>query len=133
MSVIGAAGQVLRWLSTSAFTATPTLGTNASVAGTLGLANGGGSGATITLKNLGATAAYNYNFPATAGATGQIETSAGGVAASNTWSNIASLLTAGTGVSLSGTTNATINCSNATTGAVALVNLMGRRSPFPGV
>lgn len=85
LSITGAAGQVLAGAS-PAFTATPTLGVNASTNGTLGLANGGGSGATITVQNLGATGAYNFNLPTTAGSGGQVLTSQGGGATSMTWS-----------------------------------------------
>jgi hypothetical protein len=84
ISVTGAAGQVLAG-ATPAFTATPVLGTNTSATGTLGLANGGGSGATVTVQNIGATVAYNYNLPATAGALGAIELSGGGGSTVNTW------------------------------------------------
>ncbi len=68
------------------FTATPVLGINATTAGTLGLANGGGGGATVTVQNLGATAGYNFNLPTTAGSSGQIMQSGGGASASMTWS-----------------------------------------------
>jgi hypothetical protein len=76
-----AAGTVLTGQGSTtdpSFSATPTLGVNATTAGTLGLANGGASGATITLQNLGATTAYNFNFPTTAGTSGQPMLSGGG-------------------------------------------------------
>src|SRR6266850_2147726 len=85
ISITGVAGQVLAG-SSPAFTATPTLGVNASTNGTLGLANGSGSGATITVQNLGATSAYNFNLPTTAGTSGQVLTSQGGASTSMTWS-----------------------------------------------
>lgn len=84
VSITGAAGQVLAG-STPAFTATPVLGTNASAAGALGLANGGALGTTITLQNLGGTTAYNFNLPATPGSAGQILTSQGGGTNNMTW------------------------------------------------
>lgn len=68
-----------------AYTTAPVLGVNAATNGTLGLANGGALGTTITLQNLGNTTAYNFNFPTTAGAVGAILTSAGGASASNIW------------------------------------------------
>jgi Chaperone of endosialidase len=90
----------------SAFTAAPVLGVNASTAGTLGLANGGGSGATVTLQNLGATTAYNWNYPTTAGAAGSVLTSQAGGSTAMTWTTQASL-----GVAWSSLTNATANLS----------------------
>lgn len=87
LSMTGAAGQVLAG-ATPGFTATPTLGVNASVAGQLIIANGGTSGASITIQNLSATSAYNFNLPGTAGMSGQFLTSAGGVSASMTWTTI---------------------------------------------
>lgn len=47
--------------------ATPTLGANASVTGTLGLANGGGSGATTTITPSAVTAATTITLPAVTG------------------------------------------------------------------
>lgn len=85
ISITGAAGQVLAGAS-PAFTATPVLGVNASAGGTLGLANGGTNGTTITIQNLGnITTGYNYNLPITAGSVGAIETSGGGGSTSNVW------------------------------------------------
>lgn len=85
LTIPGTVGQVLAG-ATPAFTATPVLGVNASTAGTLGLANGGGSGATVTLQNTSATSAYNFNFPITAGSSGQMLQSGGGAATANAWS-----------------------------------------------
>ncbi len=79
-----AAGQVYAG-ATPSFTATPVLGVNATTSGTLGLANGGGSGATVTLGNPGATSAYNWNYPTTAGSVGSILTSAAGITNPNVW------------------------------------------------
>src|ERR1700674_3758793 len=62
-----------------------TLGVNASHAGTLGLANGGGSGATVTIQNNGATSAYNFNLPTAAVSSGNILTSGGGSGTAMTW------------------------------------------------
>lgn len=67
---------------------TPQLGTAASVAGTLGLANGGASGAVITIQNLGATTAYNWNLPTTAGASGAPLLSGAGGSTSMTWGSV---------------------------------------------
>lgn len=85
ISITGAAGQVLAG-ATPAFTATPMLGLNGTTTGQLLLANGGASGASVTLQNLGATSAYNFNLPTTAGSSGQMLQSGGGGATSNTWS-----------------------------------------------
>ena len=65
-----------------------TLGTNTSTTGQLGLANGNASGATVTVQNNSATAAYNFNLPAAAGASGSVLTSGGGVAAPMTWTTL---------------------------------------------
>jgi cell division protein FtsB len=67
-----------------------TLGTAATTTGTLGLANGGTSGAVVTMQNLGATSAYNFNLPAAAGSSGQCLQSAGGATSSMTWGNCGS-------------------------------------------
>lgn len=84
LSVTGVAGQVLAG-STPAFTATPTLGVNASTTGQLLLANGGASGASVTVQNNGATGAYNFNLPATVGTAGQCLVSQAGGASAMTW------------------------------------------------
>jgi hypothetical protein len=69
-------------------------GINGVVNGTLGLANGGASGATVTLQNPSASSAYNWNYPATAGSSGQVLASGGGGNAPMTWSS-ALVLTGG--------------------------------------
>lgn len=63
-SVAGAAAGTVFAGATPAMTATPVLGVNASTSGTLGLANGGGSGATTTVEATQATSASNFNLPA---------------------------------------------------------------------
>lgn len=84
-----AAGTVLGNATTSS--AAPTYSTNpvhgnpGSTGGTLGLANGSASGQTITIKNLGATSAYNFNLPTTVGTSGQVLTSQAGGSTSMTW------------------------------------------------
>lgn len=64
---------------------------------TLGLH--GSSSGTITLKPQAAAGTYNFNYPTTAGTTGQVLTSAGGVGAPMTWSTPGS----GTVTSVGGT------------------------------
>jgi hypothetical protein len=66
---VAASGTVLTGVATAdpTFTATPVLGVNASVTGTLGLANGGGSGATTTVTPSAVTAATTITLPATTG------------------------------------------------------------------
>src|ERR1035437_7578235 len=90
-----AAGTVLGNATGSAagptYTATPVLGLNTSVAGTLGIANGGALGTTITIQNLGNTTAYNFNLPTTADTAGSVLTTQGGGSASMTWTTQASL------------------------------------------
>lgn len=85
-SVAGAAAGKVYAGATPSFTFTPVLGVNASSAGTLGLANGNTSGTTITLQNLGnVTTGYNWNFPITAGSSGNLLASGGGSSTSMTW------------------------------------------------
>lgn len=70
------------------FVTSPVLGSPAVTSGTLGLANGGTSGKTITIQNVSATAAnYNFNLPATAGTAGYVLLSGGGGASPMTWAN----------------------------------------------
>lgn len=97
------------------YTSAPVLGKNATTAGTLGLANGGTSGTTVTIQNLGATTAYNFNLPATAGSSGNILTSGGGASTSNTWT-----ATTGTG-------NVVLSANQTLTGLLtaAAANLTG--------
>ncbi len=64
------------------------IGTAASQAGTLGLANGSGSGALLTLSNPSATTAYTFAFPATIGTTGYALTSSGTSGTAATWSSV---------------------------------------------
>lgn len=63
---------------------TLTLGANGTAAGVLALANSATGGAAVTLQNLGASTAYNFNLPATAGTSGQCLQSGGG-GAPDTW------------------------------------------------
>lgn len=81
------AGTVLGALTANTLTATaaPVLGINASAAGALGLADGGASGATVTVQNPAATTAYNFNLPATVGSSGQLMQSAAGGSSPMTW------------------------------------------------
>jgi len=87
VSITGVAGQVLGGAS-PAFTATPTLGVNATTAGTLGLANGGASGTTTTIRNQNSTGAWFFNLPITAGTAGQVLTSQGGGSNDMTWATV---------------------------------------------
>lgn len=63
----------------------PVLGINTTTTGTIGLANGGASGATVTLKNTQATAAYNFILPSGVGTAGQFLTSQAGGTSPMTW------------------------------------------------
>jgi hypothetical protein len=73
------------------FTASPVLGVNAATAGTLGLATSVALGATITLQNLGALTAYDWNYPLTVGAAGSVLTSQAGGSSAMTWTTQAAL------------------------------------------
>jgi hypothetical protein len=69
-------------------TAAPVLGVASTTAGTLTLYSSG-TAFGITLQNLGATpGAYNWNYPLTAGNSGQALTSGGGGSTAMTWTNI---------------------------------------------
>jgi hypothetical protein len=68
-------------------TAAPVLGVASTTSGTLGLYSSSTANA-ITIQNVGATAAYNFNLPNTAGTSGQVLTSAGGGASAMTWSTV---------------------------------------------
>lgn len=84
-------GNVTALAAPPAGTSVPVLGIDATTDGTLGLANGGVGGDTVTIANPGATAgAYNFNLPATAGASGQLLTSAGGGSSAMTWTSVGS-------------------------------------------
>jgi len=86
---------------------TPVLGVAGTSTGTLGFA--GITSGTVTIQPQSAAGTYNFNLPITAGSTGQLLVSAGGGGTAMTFDNISAHLTAGTGISLSGTTNVTIN------------------------
>ena len=67
-----------------------------------------GTGASLNYSGIGTINASSFaGLSGTTGTTGQILTSGGGAAP--TWQNITSNLTAGTDISITGTTNATIN------------------------
>jgi hypothetical protein len=111
---VGGSGTLLTGVAASApaFSATPTLGVNATTAGTLGLANGGTSGTTITLQNLGnITTGYNFNLPITAGTTGQLLTSGGGSSTSMTWTSV------------TGTGNAVLSAGPTLTGTIGAASM----------
>lgn len=69
-------------------TAAPVLGVASTTSGTLGLYSSGTANK-ITIQNVGATAAYNFNLPNTVGSSGQVLTSAGGGGSAMTWSTLA--------------------------------------------
>jgi len=108
---ISAGGQVVNSTAahTESSTATPTLGVAGTTTGSLALANGGASGQSVTIKNPSTTSAWEFDLPTSAGSANQILTSQGGLGTAQSYQNIASLLTQGTGLTFSGTTNVTIN------------------------
>jgi hypothetical protein len=108
---ISAAGQVVNSTAahTESSTATPTLGVAGTTTGSLALANGGASGQSVTIKNPSTTSAWEFDLPTSAGSANQILTSQAGAGTPQTYQNISALLTQGTGLTFSGTTNVTIN------------------------
>ena len=80
-------------LATIVASSSVTAGVNATSAGTLVIANGGALGVSVTLQNLGATTAYNFNLPTTAGAAGSALISQGGASTSMTWATVVNSLT----------------------------------------
>lgn len=87
-SSVGGAGTLHQGNGSSSdpsWTATPTLGVNATTGGTLSLATATGSGQSVTMQNLGTTTAYNFNLPSTPGSAGSVLTSQGGGSTSMTW------------------------------------------------
>lgn len=83
-----------------------TIGAAGSTTGQLKLT--GSASGTITIQAQASAGTYNFNLPTSAGSANQVLTSQAGGATAQTYQNIVSLLTAGTGISISGTTNATI-------------------------
>lgn len=65
-----------------------TIGVNASITGQLVLANGGGTGTSVTIQNNANTSAYNFNLPASAGSSGQPLLSAGGGSSAMTFGTL---------------------------------------------
>ncbi len=92
---VPASGTLLTGVAASdpAFSATPTLGVNATTTGILALATSVGSGQSISVKNGGATSAYNFILPVTVGSAGTVLTSQGGGSTAMTWSSLSALQT----------------------------------------
>ena len=84
--------------SDPSFSSTPVLGVNGTSTGQLLMANGGASGASVTIQNNAATAPYNFNLPASAGTSGQVLLSGGGAASPMTWGTL-TVSSGGTGLS----------------------------------
>lgn len=116
-TTVAGAGQVLNSTAANVWgaTATATLGVNATTTGSLALANGAGSGQSVTIKNPSTTSAWEFDLPTSAGNANQILTSQGGLGTAQSYQNIASLLTQGTGITLTGTTNVTISLTTPVT------------------
>lgn len=83
----GAFGQV-SVIQSYAFNATEYFGTAGTVTGQFQLCNGSSSGACVTFQNLGATSAWSFNVPTTAGTSGQALLSAGGGTNNMTWGTL---------------------------------------------
>lgn len=101
------------------------VGTDASIAGVIGISNGGALGQTIAIQNLGTVSAYNFNLPIAPGTAGQVLTSQGGGSSSMTWSSVgANVVPAEQRITLSGTdiTNQYVDLAVAIYGASASDN-----------
>lgn len=120
----GAAGSLLGGLGASsdpAFTSTPTLGINGTsgTTGQLNFANGVTSGASISVKNGGATTAYNFNLPTTAGTSGFAMLSGGGGASAMTWASVlTNPMTTGGDLIYGGSSGTATRLANGTSGQV---------------
>lgn len=79
----------------------------------------GASSGVVTMKPQAAAGTWNWNFPVTAGSSGQVLTSAGGVAAPMTWTTLATVATSGSAGDLgSGTLAAARGGAGTITGAL---------------
>jgi len=99
--------------------AIPMLGIPGTLAGGVGLANGGASGAFVTILNPSATGAYNFNLPATAGTSGYLFTSAGGGSSPATWTS-PTVTVNGVGCTLGATCSPTAVASSIAVGTTAI-------------
>jgi hypothetical protein len=70
-------------------TAAPVLGVASTTSGSLALYSAASANA-VTIQQEGATSAYNFNLPNTAGTSGQVLTSGGGGATAMTWATVLS-------------------------------------------
>lgn len=119
--LVGGAGKILQGAASAdpTFTATPTLGVNASTAGTLALATSTGSGQSVVLQNLGTTTTWNFNLPTTAGSAGQFLTSQAGTSTSMTWtSGLSNPMTTGGDVIYGGASGVPTRLANGSSGQV---------------
>lgn len=89
----------------------------------------GSTSGTVTLKPQAAAGTWEWDWPVTAGSAGQFLTSQGGAGTAMTWDNIASHLTAGTGISVTGATNATIGLASVSADNVLLNATGGSAAP----
>lgn len=110
-----------------AFTVTPILGFPGASTGTLRF--GGATSGTVTITPQAAAGTYNFNLPTGPGTSGQLLASGGGGSTAMSFVDAASaIVAAGTNISITGTTPATINVT-APFSATTLTNhgvLLGR-------
>lgn len=87
-SILYANGGAPSFSQTPTINTSLTVGVNASQTGSLIMANGGVGGASVTLQNASANAAYNFNLPSSAGSNGQPLLSGGGGATAMTFGTL---------------------------------------------
>ena len=92
---------------------------NSSWPGSVAIANGGASGVFVTILNPSATAAYNFNLPATAGASTYLLTSAGGATSAMTWTSPTTTIN-GTACTLGSTCSPTAVASSVVVGTTGV-------------
>lgn len=107
------------------FSATPTVGANASIPGAIYFANSNTSGQSVAVQNTSCTSTYNFNLPAASGNSGDILTSGGGVSSPMTWTS-----TTGSGNIVLATSATLVTPALGTPSALVGTNISGTGASF---